>query len=294
MALFGAVEFGGTKVLCAVGTGPGDLRNLTRLPTTRPAETIEQVVAFFRRQPEPVKAIGIGSFGPVDLDPASARYGWITATPKPGWANTDLCGPIRRALGVPLGFDTDVNTAALGEYRWGAAAGLDTFLYLTVGTGIGGGGMVGGRLMHGLLHPEMGHIRIPHDWAADPFEGACPFHGDCLEGLAAGPAIAQRWGRPASELPPDHPGWDLEVEYLSAALVNFICTLSPQRIILGGGVMQQAHLFARIRSKVVTLLNGYVQAEAILRRIDAYVVPPGLGDRVGVLGALALAKEYAR
>lgn len=294
MSLYGAVEFGGTKVLCAVGTGPDDVREVTRFATTTPAETIQQVVAFFRRQPEPVSAIGIGSFGPVDLAPRSPQYGWITGTPKPGWQNTDLCGAIRRELGLPVGFDTDVNTAALGESRWGAAIGLDTFLYLTVGTGIGGGGMVGGRLMHGLLHPEMGHIRIPHDWSADPFEGLCPFHGDCLEGLASGLAIERRWGSAGGELPPDHPGWDLEVGYLAAALVNYICVLSPQRIILGGGVMQQAHLFPRIRSKAAALLNGYVQAEEILRRLDEYIVPPGLGDRAGVLGALALAEQYAR
>lgn len=293
MPVFGAVEVGGTKILCAVGTGPEDLKQI-RFPTTAPTETIEQVVAFFRAQPEPVKAVGIGSFGPVDLNPASPQFGWITGTPKPGWSNTDLGGAIRRALGVPVGFDTDVNAAALGEHRWGAAAGLETFIYLTVGTGIGGGGLVGGRLMHGLLHPEMGHVRIPHDWTADPFEGSCPFHGDCLEGLASGVAMAQRWGRPGAELPPDHPGWDLEVGYLAHALVNYICVLSPERIILGGGVMQQAHLFPRIRSKVTALLNGYVQAEAVLKRMEEYIVPPGLGDRAGVLGALALAEGYAR
>lgn len=294
MPLYGAVEAGGTKIVCAVGTGPDDLSALARFPTTTPAETLERIVGFFRAQPELVKAVGVGSFGPVDLAPDSPQYGWITSTTKPGWSNTDICGAVRQALGVPVGFDTDVNAAALGEYRWGAAAGLDTFIYLTVGTGIGGGGMVGGRLMHGLIHPEMGHLRIPHNWAADPFEGVCPFHGDCLEGLAAGPAMAKRWGRPGSELPPDHPGWDLEVEYLAHALVNYICILSPQRIILGGGVMQQAHLFPRIRSKVAALLNGYVQAEAILRRMDEYIVPPGLGDRAGVLGALALAQQHAR
>lgn len=291
MSLYGAVEAGGTKILCAVGTGPDDLRALTRFPTTTPEETIGRIVAFFRAQPEPVQAIGIGSFGPVDLNPGSPQYGWITATPKPGWQNTDLGGAIRRALGVPVGFETDVNAAALGEFRWGAAAGLDTFIYLTVGTGIGGGGMVGGRLMHGLLHPEMGHIRIPHDWALDPFEGLCPFHGDCLEGLAAGPAMAQRWGRPGSELEPDHPGWDLEASYLAVALVNYICILSPERIILGGGVMQQAHLFPLLRRKVVQLLNGYLPAKAILTGIDRYIVPPGLGERAGILGALALAQQ---
>jgi fructokinase len=188
-------------------------------------------------------------------------------------------------------FDTDVNGAALGEGRWGAAQGLDTFLYLTIGTGIGGGGMVGGQLMHGLIHPEMGHIRMAHDRQRDPFPGACPFHGDCLEGLAAGPALEKRWGSPAESLPPDHPAWDLEAEYLAQALHTFICTLSPQRIILGGGVMKQAHLFPRIRQKVLASLNGYVQSPAILERIQDYIVPPRLGDRAGVLGALALAQN---
>jgi fructokinase len=293
MPLYGAVEAGGTKMVCAVGSGPDDLRNITRIPTTTPAETLERVVSYFREQPEPVTAVGVGSFGPVDLAPESPTYGYITATPKPGWRNTDVVGTIRRALHVPVGFDTDVNAAALAEYRWGAAAGLDTFIYLTVGTGIGGGGMVGGRLMHGLVHPEMGHIRVPHDWAADPFPGACPYHGDCLEGLAAGPALGQRWGRPAGELPPDHPAWHLQAGYLAQALTSYILVLSPQRIILGGGVMQQPQLFPLIRAKVVELLGGYVQAEAILNQTNDYIVPPGLGDRAGVLGALALAEQCA-
>jgi fructokinase len=198
---------------------------------------------------------------------------------------------LRRELGLPVGFDTDVNVAALGEATWGAAQGLDTFLYLTVGTGIGGGGLVGGRLMHGLLHPEMGHIRVPHDWTADPFAGVCPFHGDCLEGLATGPAIESRWGRPAVELEPDDPAWNLESQYLAFALVNFICTLSPQRIILGGGVMDQTQLFPLIRTKVQKLLANYIRAEAILSGIGQYIVPPALGNQSGVLGAIALGQR---
>jgi fructokinase len=294
MALYGAVEAGGTKFVCAVGTGPDDLRSVTRFPTTTPGETLSRVVAFFREQPEPVTAVGVGSFGPVDPNPGSPTYGYVTSTPKPGWRNADVRGPIQAALGVPVGFDTDVNAAALGEYRWGAAAGLDTFVYLTVGTGIGGGGMVAGRLMHGLIHPEMGHMRIPHDRQADPYEGFCPYHGDCLEGLAAGPAIERRWGQKAAELPPDHPAWALEAEYLAPGLVNLICTLSPQRLILGGGVMGQAHLFPLVRGRVQALLNGYVEAAAVMGEIDRYIVPPGLGDRAGVLGAIALAEQAAR
>ncbi len=292
--LYGGVEAGGTKFLCAIGSGPDDICAETRIRTTSPEETIAQVIDFFQAQQSNLAAVGIASFGPLDPDPASPTFGFITTTPKPGWAHTDLAGTIRRALDVPVGFDTDVNGAALGEYRWAAAQGLDTFIYLTIGTGIGGGGMVGGNLMHGLIHPEMGHIRLPRDREADPFPGICPFHGGCLEGLASGPALEARWGQPAEMLPPDHPGWPLEAHYLSLALVNFICTLSPQRIILGGGVMKQPQLWPMVWANVPALLNGYVQAPEILESIEDYIVPPMLGDRAGVLGAIALAQEAAR
>jgi fructokinase len=291
-ALYGGIEAGGTKFVCALGTGPGDLEEL-RFPTTTPEETLGRAIEFFRRRPEPVAAVGIASFGPVDPDPASPTFGYVTTTPKPGWAQTDFAGTIRRALGVPVGFDTDVNGAARGEHRWGAARGLDTFIYLTVGTGIGGGGMVNGRLMHGLMHPEMGHIRIPHDWQQDPYPGCCPYHGDCLEGLAAGPAVEGRWGRPGASLPADHPAWPLEAHYLALGLVDYICTLSPQRIVVGGGMMEQAHLFPLVRREVQTLLNGYLQVPEIVASIDDYIVPPQLGAQAGVLGAIALAHEAA-
>ena len=292
MRILGGIEAGGTKFVCAVGTGPDDIRSEIRFPTTTPEETIGRAIAFFEDQAKQVElaAIGIASFGPVDPNPASPTFGYITTTPKPGWANADLAGAIGRALGLPVGFDTDVNGAALGEYRWGAAQGLDTFLYFTIGTGIGGGGMVGGKLMHGLLHPEMGHMRLPHDWQADPFKGACPFHGDCFEGLAAGPAMNARWGQPAETLPADHPAWKLEAHYIALAMANFIVTISPQRIILGGGVMSGPHMFPALRTEVLELLNGYVQSPAILQHIDEYIVPPGLGNRSGVLGAFALAE----
>ena len=293
MAIYGGIEAGGTKFVCAVGTGPDDLQAETQFPTTRPDETIGRAVDFFKAQPIELAAIGIAAFGPVDLDPASPTYGHITTTPKPGWTQANLAGRISRALGVPVGFDTDVNGAALGEHRWGAAQGLDTFLYLTIGTGIGGGGMLGGNLMHGLIHPEMGHMRLPHDWDADPFPGICPYHGDCLEGMAAGPAIQARWGQPAQTLPDDHPAWPLQAHYLALALANLICTLSPQRIILGGGVMNVPQLFPLVRREVQDLLNGYVQAPEILDQIDCYIVPPGLASRAGVLGALALAEAAA-
>lgn len=292
-ALYGGIEAGGTKFVCAVGTGPGDLRACIQFPTTGPDETIGQAVDFFRRHSEPVVAVGIGSFGPVDPDPQSPSFGQITTTPKPGWQNTDIVGLIRAALGVPVGFDTDVNAAALGEHCWGAAQDVGTFVYLTVGTGIGGGGMVGGRLIHGLVHPEMGHLLVPHDRQRDPFAGVCPYHGDCLEGLAAGPALAARWGQRGETLPDDHPAWTLEAHYLALGLVNIITVLSPQRIIVGGGVMRRAELFPRVRREVQALLNGYIRVRRLLEQIDHYIVPPELGDRAGVLGALALAQMQA-
>ncbi len=282
--VFGGIEAGGTKFICAVGSGPDDLRSV-RFPTTTPQETLERAIGFLQ-EAGPLEAVGIASFGPLDPDPSSPTFGRITTTPKPGWENTDVVGPIRQALGVPVGFDTDVNGAALAEYRWGAAQGLDTFVYLTVGTGIGGGGMANGQLLHGLLHPEMGHIRLPHDWERDPYPGCCPYHGDCLEGLASGPAIAERWGQPAESLPSDHPAWALEAEYLALAVVNLVYLLSPQRVVIGGGVMKQAHLFPLIRRRVRELLSGYLPLE----RPETYILPPALGDRAGVLGGIALAQ----
>jgi fructokinase len=297
MTLVGGIEAGGTKFVCAVGSGPDDVRAEIRFPTTTPEESIGRSIAFFREQRDQLgelAALGVAAFGPLHPDPASPTYGSITSTPKPGWANTDFTGPVGRALNLPIVFDTDVNGAALAEGRWGAAQGLDTFVYLTIGTGIGGGAMVGGRLLHGLLHPEMGHIRLPHDWQQDPYAGNCPFHGDCLEGMAAGPAIGARWGQPAETLPIGHPAWALEAHYLAAGLVNFILTLSPQRIILGGGVMEQAQLFPLVRQRVLELLNGYVQSPRLLEHIDSFIVPPELGNRAGVLGALALAQQAGK
>ena len=292
-AIYGGIEAGGTKCVCAIGTGPDDLRE-TRFPTTTPGETIDRAIAFFREQYQALAAIGIGSFGPIDLQPNSSSYGFITTTPKPGWANVDLAGAIKRALNVPVGFDTDVNAAALGEHRWGAAQGLDSFIYLTIGTGIGGGGLASGKLLHGLIHPEMGHILLQHDRARDPFPGSCPFHGDCFEGLANGPAIEKRWGQRGETLLIDHPAWALEAHYIALALMSYVCTLSPQRIILGGGVMEQAELFPMIRREVQQLLNDYVQSPEILDHIDHYIVSPGLGKRAGVLGAIALAQMEIR
>ena len=294
MALFGGIEAGGTKFVCAVGTGPDDMRDEVRFPTTKPEETIGQAIDFFTEQAkkEPLTAIGIAAFGPVDPNPKSPTFGYITTTPKPYWGHAKFGGAVQEALNVPVGFDTDVNGAALGEHRWGAAQDVDNFIYLTIGTGLGGGAMINGRLVHGLIHPEMGHILIPHH-PEDSYAGHCPFHGDCLEGMCAGPALEGRWGQRAENLPLNHRAWDLEAHYLALGLVNFICTLSPQRIIMGGGVMDQKHLFPMIRERVQEYLSGYVQSPDILENINNYIVPPGLGNRAGVLGAIALAQQAA-
>jgi fructokinase len=288
VSVYGGIETGGSKWECAVGTGAGDLRATETIPTTTPAETIGRAVAFLERE-GPVDAIGIGSFGPLDANPSSPTWGFVTTTPKPGWAHTDVGQEIRRRLGVPVVFDTDVNAAALGEHRWGAAQGLDTFLYVTVGTGIGGGGMAGGKLLHGLVHPELGHLRVPHDRSADPFPGMCPYHGDCLEGLASGRALEARWGRPARELD-EAEVWELEARYLALGFVAAICVLSPQRIVVGGGVTQEPRLLPLVREEVTRLLNGYVDNAAVTDGNSTYITAPALGSRSGVLGAIALAE----
>ncbi|MFM8321407.1 MAG: ROK family protein [Chloroflexota bacterium] len=295
MKRYGGLEAGGTKFVCVVGSGPHDLQAEERFPTTHPDQTLPQVIEYFRRQAaiHPLSGIGVACFGPVDLNPDSPTYGSITTTPKPGWANTDIVHRLEDALQTPVAFDTDVNGAALGEYRWGAGVGSDPCLYITIGTGVGGGAIVNGRPLRGLVHPEMGHLRLAHDRQVDPFPGACPFHGDCFEGLASGTAMNQRWGRRAETLPADHPAWELEAHYIAQAVAGLICTLSPKKIILGGGVMQDGRLFPSIRRQVQTLLNGYVQSPAILNEIDQYIVPPGLGNQAGGLGSIALAMEYA-
>jgi fructokinase len=292
----GGIEAGGTWFACAIGTGPRDLRATARWPTATPEETLGRAIAFFRDHAPrlPVAALGVAAFGPLDLDPRSPDYGSITTTPKPGWAGTRLTEVLGRALGLPVAIDTDVNAAALAEHRWGVARGLDAFVYLTVGTGIGGGALVGGQPLHGLVHPEMGHIRVPHDCTEDPFAGDCPYHGDCLEGLASGRAMAARWGQPPETLGPDHPGWALEARYLALGLAAVVCILSPIRIAVGGGVMRQPVLLPLIRRGVVAALNGYVRAPAVLHRIDEYIVRPDLGVDAGLLGALALAQAMAR
>jgi fructokinase len=291
--MFGSIEGGGTKFICAVGTGPDDIRRETRIPTTTPEETLGQAVSFFKQAEldfGKLSALGVATFGPVDPNPASPAYGFVLSTPKPNWSNANVLGTLRSAFDIPIAFDLDVNGSAMGEWKWGAAQGLDTFIYLTVGTGIGGGVVANGKLLHGLLCPEMGHIMIPHDREYDPFEGACPFHKDCFEGLASGPALEKRWGRKAETLPLDHPAWEMEAHYIALALANYVYTLSPQRIIIGGGVGGRDDLLPTIRKNVQAILSGYIQSSAIIENIDEYIVLPALGGRAGMLGALALAQ----
>jgi fructokinase len=291
--LYGGIEAGGTKFVCVVASGPQKILANARIETTTPSKTLGRVADFFKREllKNSIEAIGIGSFGPLDLDPSSSTCGYITTTPKPGWAQTDLAGTIGEATHLPVRLDTDVNAAALGEGKWGTAQGLTDYVYLTVGTGIGGGAVAGGKLVHGLVHPEMGHMLIKHNIQKDPYQGCCPFHSDCLEGLASGTSMQRRWGKPAQELPPDHPAWVIEAGYLAEGIVNLICVLSPRRIILGGGVSKQPQLMPLVRQQVKVLLNNYIPAPQIISRIDAYIVSPGLGDLAGVLGAIALAQE---
>jgi fructokinase len=287
--IYGGVEAGGTKWVCATGTGPDDVQALVTFPTTDPGETIGRAADFFASNGT-LAAIGLGSFGPIDVKRSSPTWGRITTTPKPGWADTDVVAALTDALDLPLAFDTDVNAAALGEHRWGAGAGLDTFCYITVGTGIGGGVMANGTLLHGLIHPEFGHMRIPHDRTGDPFDGVCPYHGDCFEGLASGDAIRRRWGERPEELAADERVWQLEAGYIAFGLMNVICTISPQRIVIGGGVMNEPSLLPLVRRRVTELASGYFGAAEIVDRVDDYIVAPALGDRAGVLGAFELAR----
>jgi fructokinase len=291
--LYGGIEAGGTKFVCVVANGPGHIVDEIRFVTTTPEETLGKAIQFFKSlvASGQVSVIGVGAFGPLDLNPKSPTYGFITATPKPGWSNTDVLGTLQDALKINIAFDMDVNTAALGEYLWGASKGYDPSLYLTIGTGIGGGYIVNGRPLIGLLNLEMGHVRIPHSRELDPFPGNCPFHGDCFEGLASGPAIEKRLGLAGAIVPEEDAFWDIEADYIASALMNYILTLSPKKIVLGGGVMQREFLFSKVRRRVNELLNGYVSSKSLLEDIEDYILPPGLGSQSGSLGAIALAMQ---
>jgi fructokinase len=291
--LLGGIELGGTKCVCLVGTGPTDIRAHESLPTGADSQaTLALIEATLRRalaRHGPIAALGIASFGPVDLSRDSPTYGSITATPKPGWKHTPVVSRFAPLFDVPIAFDTDVNGAALAEGRWGAAQGLTDFAYLTVGTGIGGGLVVGGRLVHGLLHPELGHVRVPR-LAGDTFPGACSFHGDCVEGLASGPAIAARVGMAADRIPVDHPVWDSVAHALGHLLHNLMLATSPRRILIGGGVIEsRPELFEPIRRRLAASINDYLSCAELGGGLGNYVTAPGLGALAGPLGALALA-----
>lgn len=287
--ILGAIEAGGTKFVVAIGDENGNILERTSFPTTTPEETIKNIFKFFDEKN--IDALGLGCFGPIDPDLNSPTYGYITTTPKSGWENFNIIGSLQEHYpNLPIGFDTDVNGAVLGEVYFGSAKGLENALYLTIGTGIGGGAIVEGNLVHGLLHPEMGHMMliVRED---DKYQGKCPYHKTCFEGLASGPAIEERWGIKGSEIPVDHPAWDLEAWYIAQALAIYVLTLSPKKIILGGGVMYQQQLFPLIRKYLQERLNGYIQKDEITStKINDYIVYPGLGDNAGICGALALAK----
>lgn len=285
----GAIEAGGTKFVCGIGNENGEILERVSFPTETPEKTLNNVIEFFKDKN--IERLGVGSFGPIDPDLNSETYGYITKTPKPNWSDYNIIGELKKYFDVPMVFSTDVNGAALGEATWGAAKGLKNCIYLTIGTGIGGGAIVSGSMVHGMLHPEMGHILVKRH-PEDNYKGKCPFHGDCFEGMAAGPAIEERWGMKGYELPVDHKAWELEAYYIAQALMNYILILSPEKIILGGGVMKQQQLFPLIRKNVKELLSGYVQTKEILDNIDEYIVYPDLGDSAGLLGAVALALNF--
>ena len=289
--VYGGIEGGGTKFVVLIGTGPDDILDETQFPTTTPEETLGRAIAFFRRPHAGTQlaAVGMASFGPVDVDPASPTYGYVTTTPKPHWPHTNAVGMLQDALGVPVGWDTDVNGAALGEHRWGAGRDADPLVYITVGTGIGGGALIHGQPVHGLLHPEMGHLLLP-PMDGDTFPGICPYHGRCLEGVACGPALEARTGRAPREIPPGDPVWELEAQYLAAGFLSIVEVLSPQRIVVGGGVANVPGLLERVRRHMVRLNAGYIARAPLTEQIDRFLVPPALGGRAGVLGALELAR----
>jgi fructokinase len=285
--MFGALEAGGTKMVCAIGDEFGKIQEQVSIKTTTPEETMPEILQWFKAHP--VEALGIASFGPIDLNRNSKTYGYITTTPKLAWANFDLVGTVKRELHVPIGFDTDVNGSLLGEVTYGQAKGLKDAIYLTIGTGIGGGVMTNGKLLHGMLHPELGHMpMVVHP--KDTYKGHCPFHGTCLEGMAAGPAIEERWGKKGSELADRQEVWELEAYYIGQALTTLILTLSPEMIILGGGVMHQQQLFPEIRAQVSSMLNGYLNTRQ-LNDMEHYIVPASLHDDQGIMGCLKLAVD---
>ena len=282
--VFGGIEAGGTKFVCVLGRGPDEILDRRRIDTSDPSTTLAACLEFFAGH-QPIRSLGIASFGPLELRRSHPDYGHITTTPKPGWSGADLVGPFSEQLGVPVAIDTDVNGAALAEVRWGAAKGLRNAVYITVGTGVGGGAVIDGTPVTGLVHPEMGHVSISRR-PGDDFGGVCPFHGDCLEGMASGPAIEARWGRPAEHVEDTERMVEIEAATIAAGLRQIVYVLAPERIVLGGGVSKLAGLHERVNAELVEQMSGYTVNR---EHQSGFVVPPGLGDDAGVAGALALA-----
>lgn len=283
---FGAIEASGAKFVCCIGTKKGEIMERVSFETETPEITMEKVISFFKNKK--IEAIGIGCFGPIDLHKDSETYGYITSTPKTFWRNFNIVGEIEKALNIPVYFDTIVNTAVYGEHIWGAGKNISNTIYLTIGKGVGGGAIVEGKLVHGMLHPEMGHIFVNRH-PRDKFVGNCPFHGgNCLEGMASEMALERRWGVEFKDIPENHPAWDMEAFYIAHALVNYILVLSPEKIIIGGDIIKRGNLLTLIKERVVKLLNNYVQNDKILKNIDDYIVLPKLKDDSALLGALAL------
>ena len=285
--MLAGIEAGGTKMVCAVSDAELNLKGSAVFPTTTPQATIAEMINYFRKFD--IDAVGIGSFGPIDLNPKSPTYGYITKTPKTGWSDFDFVGVFKKAFGVPVGFDTDVNAAILGEVYKGAAYGCNNAIYITIGTGVGVGVYCNGGLVHGLVHPEAGHILLNRH-PEDSFEGSCPFHKNCVEGMASGPAIEKRWGKSPKLLIENDKVWELEAYYIAQAVASYILTYSPEKVILWGGVMHQDKLFDMVRSNVKEILNGYVHSEMVDSKIDQYIVKPALGEKPGITGALCLAR----
>ncbi|WP_119343189.1 ROK family protein [Facilibium subflavum] len=293
MSLYAGIEAGGTKFICGVAKDDGQIIDKVQFPTTVPEETLDKVVEFFKKYND-IRALGIGAFGPVCLDRKSPYYGCVMKTPKIAWQHYNMLAYLQPFFPeIPIGFDTDVNVAALGEQKWGAAQGLTDILYITVGTGIGGGVIANNRMLHGLTHPEVGHIRVkksPNE--IEGFDGVCAIHQNCLEGMASGPALNTRFKvESCSHLPKDHIAWEIASDYLAQALVNYVLILSPQKIIMGGGVMKQTQLFSMIQKKLQVMLNGYVSHALLEADIDQLIVPPALGGDAGLKGAIALAMQ---
>ncbi len=297
MKWFGGIEAGGTKFNCIIAQDPEHILAECTIPTESPQVTLPEVIRFFKdnevKHDIHIEAMGVACFGPVNLDQNDPHFGSITSTPKVQWQNTPIIAQLKTAFNLPLGFDTDVNGAALGEGKWGAGKGLSDFIYVTIGTGIGGGVICNGQPVHGLIHPELGHLLMKHDLSKDPYPGRCPFHGDCLEGLASGPAMTERWGISTHDLDANHPAWDLEALYLGQAVHNWVLSYSPKRIILGGGVMKKPGLLEKIRLVACDSLNGYVDSDLIKKVNDSFIVAPQLGDRAGSMGAITLASLAA-